>query len=783
MKKSLKKTFYIGCFCLLNLPSLFAQEEAPKLTQTTKPKVALVLSGGGAKGIAHIPLLEALDSLGIVPDLVVGTSMGAIVGGLYSIGYSGDTIASIAHMANWSELLGGDISLKDVSMEEKSEFKRHLVDFDIVEGKPKVNSGLLKDQKLREFISSLAYPAVRIDDFDELAIPYRAMTTDIVNGKEYLFDKGSIALAMRASMSIPGVFEPVPYQNTLLVDGGVVNNFPVDVAQKWGADIIIGSDVSGGMQPKAKLNSIPALIFQAGMLTSNLKNPIQRDNCDILVDHMPHLTYSTGDFEKSDEIYVQGKKAVDSLMTQLVKLSKQLSSYNQREHRLPDVPNSFVLDTIIFDSITEANHEFVKARTGIKPGVEYKTEEIIDGIDRAMGTNLFRQITYQGRMIDDKQGLVLRGDEHSRNRIKGSLHYDSYRNVGLMLNYTGRNIIGKASRLLVTVDIATQPRIRGQYQKIFGKNMDWWWRSELLGEFLEQKFYLQGEIADNMNSRYAHFNNQINKNINSLNSYVGLDLTYEYTNIAPKVDPNINNNILNLRSYRFDNYEIGGHYLYSKLDQVFFPKKGLYMRGFLSRSVKHDVNLKYSVDEFEDVISSTNGFTKFGFDIEKRFDFSPKVSGIIGSNLAFILEDDRSRNEVSFTDYGYAAKYSLGGIVTAPRRGTYVFPGLHEDELFVNQVMNVNLALQLNPAKKVYVIPHVNFASVGFTDLPDYFEDAFTPSGRWSEGFETSAIISAGSTFAYNSFLGPITFDVSYVNDINKFRAFFSLGLLFNRSN
>ena len=124
MNESLKKAFYIGCFCLLNLPGLFAQEEAPKLAQTTKPKIALVLSGGGAKGIAHIPLLEALDSLGIVPDLVVGTSMGAIVGGLYSIGYSGDTIAKIAHTANWSELLGGDISLEDVSMEEKKRIQK-----------------------------------------------------------------------------------------------------------------------------------------------------------------------------------------------------------------------------------------------------------------------------------------------------------------------------------------------------------------------------------------------------------------------------------------------------------------------------------------------------------------------------------------------------------------------------------------------------------------------------------------------------------------------------------
>ena len=112
---------------------LFACVNHVITAQEEKPKVALVLSGGGAKGIAHIPLLQALDSLGIVPDIIIGTSMGGVVGGFYAVGYSGDSISHIAHTADWGELLGGDISLDDVSMEEKSEFKRHLVDFDIIE--------------------------------------------------------------------------------------------------------------------------------------------------------------------------------------------------------------------------------------------------------------------------------------------------------------------------------------------------------------------------------------------------------------------------------------------------------------------------------------------------------------------------------------------------------------------------------------------------------------------------------------------------------------------------
>lgn len=753
------------------------------MAQEKKPKVALVLSGGGAKGIAHIPLLQTLDSLGIAPDIIIGTSMGSVVGGLYAVGYSGDTIATIAHNADWDKLLGGDISLQDVTMEEKSEFKTYLADFDLVDGKPKVSTGLIKDQKLREFISSLTYPVYNVTDFDKLPTPFRAMTTDIVNGREVLIDSGHIALAMRASMSIPGVFQPVPYKNILLVDGGVLNNFPVDVAKKMGYDIIIGSDVGGGMQPMDKLNSIPGLLFQTGMLSSNLKNPTDRELCNILVDHMPNITYSTGDFEKSDEIYEQGKLGVAKVKDQLVALSNSLKPYKQRTHIVPDVKDEFFIDSIIYIDISEANLDLVKARSGIKAKNIYSSEELIEGVGRAMGTNLFNQMTYSPEIDDNDLILRLDGMEHGRHQLKGSLHYDTYRSVGIIVNYTGRNVIGKSSRFLVTLDIAVQPRFRVQYQKQFGLEKDWWWRSEVLGEFLNQKFFLLGEEADDLKSRYMGFDNQLNKNLKSRHSYAGIDVSYEYSNLVPKIDPDVNNNILDLKRYTFQNFQIGAHYLYSNMDRVYFPLKGSYFKAGLYRSILSEVDLQYVVSDDLNVKGSINGFTKLGLDFEKRFDFNKSITGILGANVGFTFEDSLGESELSFADYGYAAKYSLGGILTAPRRDSQVFAGLHEDELFVTQFMRISLGLQISPLSKLYVTPHVDMASIGYQDFNDFIGNAFSPSGNWSYGFDTSALVSAGATFAYHSFLGPVNFDVSWVNDINKVRVFFSVGLLLNRSN
>ena len=750
-------------------------------SQEKKPKVVLVLSGGGAKGVAHIPLLQALDSLNIVPDLIIGTSMGSIVGGLYATGYSGDSIANIAKNADWNYLLGGGVSLKDVSVEEKSEFNKYIVDFDLDKGKPKVSTGLISDQNLREFLAVLTYPVYNVVDFDKLPIPYRAIATDIVNGKEIIMNKGSLMVAMRASMSIPTVFEPVAYKETLLVDGGVLNNFATDVAKEMGADIIIGSDVGGGMAPIEKLDNIATLLFQTGMINSNLKNPENRKLCDILIDHTAYLTYSTGDFANSKEIYDQGKIGTNSNLKVLVDLSQHLKKYYSVPPKIPTVAKEFILDSVKYSGISKANIDLVKARANIKINTKYTTNDLIKSVNKAMGTQIFKQITFHSLGLEDKKAIEITGYEKAKIQVKGSLHYDTYRGVGLILNSTARNLLGNSSRLLLSVDIAEQPKLRLQYQKNFGHLKSWWWRSEFFSENLKQKIFIDGNSADKMKYRFMQFENQLNKNINSLNRYVGLGINYNYTNVKPENDPKYNSNVLDLDNYSFNNIQVYTQYLFNNMNQVFYATKGTYFNAMLSRSLLHNADVKFTKESIEDQKGSTNGFTKLSFNFEERIHFNKGITAIIGTTAGFIFEDFLNANEVSFTDFGYAAKYFLGGNLINPRNGSFMFPGLHEDELNVNQFLKLNLGVQFNPLNKLYLTPHLNIASVGFGDFNDYIKNAVAPKGNWSYGYETSALISAGATVSYHSFLGPITFDTSWVNDVNKVRIFFNIGLVLNR--
>jgi len=775
MKSPLK---YIFILAIVLLPTLL-------FSQDKKPKVALVLSGGGAKGLAHIPVLQTLDSLGIVPDLIIGTSMGSIVGGLYAMGYSGDEIAKIANDTNWDDLLGGDISLEDVSVEEKSEYKKYLIELDIINGKPRLNSSLLRDQNLREFLAKKTFPVYGITNFDELSIPFRAMATDIVNGKEVIMKDGSLAVAMRASMSIPSVFQPVEYKNTLLVDGGILNNFPVDVAIDLGADFIIGSNVGNGMLPKEELEEkMSNILFQTSMMSSNLKNDINVKLCDILIDHSPHLTYSTGDFNKGKKIYEEGKIATKINLDAFIELAKIIKPFNQKKHKVPYRKDEIILDTIIYKGINKANLGLVKARAHIEPNKIYTSQEIIEGVNRALGTRIFTKITFKAVRENEKLGLQLTGFEHSKSQLKGALHYDTNRGVGLILNYTGRNILGNTSRILFDIDIAEQPKVRLQYQKNFTKKHNWWFRNDALFVLLKQKMFLEGENIDDLKYHYFQFDNQVNRNFNSLKSYIGLGVNYEYTKLKPKVNPDIVDNIFGLDSYNFSNLEINLHYTFNTLNNVFFATRGSHFKARISRSILHDVYLKTIYDEIDEFDGSTNGFTKLNLEFEKRISLSKKFTGIINARTDFIFEDKYDENqELPFSDLGYASKYFLGGNLPNERNNSQVFSGLHEDELNVNQVMKLNLGVQYNTFNKVYVIPHVNIASVGFSNFDNYMEDAFSPKGDWTDMIDTSLIWSSGVTVSYHSILGPVNFDISYVNDIDKFRLFFSLGLLFNESN
>ena len=749
MKKNLHlKLSLLLLFCLLIATG-----------QENKPKVALVLSGGGAKGIAHIPVLQALDSLGIVPDIIIGTSMGAVIGAFYASGYSADSIASISDSTDWGMLFSSNIPISAVSNEEKSEYKRYQVDIGISKGKIQNKTSIISDQNINAFFDKMTYPVNNIKNFDNLPIPFRAVTVDIVNGKEVLLDRGSLSFAMRSTMSIPAVFSPMEYKDVLLIDGGVMNNFPTDIAKQWGADIIIGSDVGGEMDPKEKLDNPLNIVFQSAMLASNLKVPANKKLCDVLIDHTEYITYSTGSFGKNVEIFEQGKIATNKNIAALSTISERLKIYKQTKPILPIVSDEVFIDTIIYKGISKNNMAMFNSRTGVKANQYYTLDQIQKATENALGTNLFDAISFQLIYYKNQLGLKVKAKEKAKHSFKAAFHIDDFEGAGLLLNYTGRNIIGKSSRVLLSIDLAKDFRYRIQYQKKFGVAKDWWFRSDSYGENLEQRTYIDGNYAGDLKSKYLQIDNQINLNIDSFKNYIGLGATYNYNNLKPKIDPEISENNYKITHYNFSDIEVYGQYIHNSLEQLFYPTKGTYFKIKLGTSVYTYMETE-SLDEV--VLPDTNGavsqFTKLRFNFETRFPLTTKLSAILAIDSGLIYFDDNNNRGNSFDEFGYSANYFLGGNIVRSRNDTFTLPGLEENEVAATQFTVTKLALQYQLFSDIYLTPHVNFGIIGFSDVNNFFSNYINPKGNWITQSETSLLTTAGLTSSYKSFLGPIDF-------------------------
>ena len=243
---------------LLSVPSLQAAVGG-------RDKIGLVLAGGCARGIAHVGVIRALEEMQIPVDMIAGTSMGALVGGLYATGMDAGDLRRVVAEMDWQLAFTDGISRDEQPIRRKADDYDYPIKISLAfkDGELSFPLGLIQGQQVRMIIKDLMVEADHIDDFDKLPIPYRAVATDIESGEAYVFDGGTMVTAMRASMSIPGLLAPVEYDGRLLVDGGVANNVPVDVARDMGADRVITIDIGTPLKDRDEINSLVSVADQS----------------------------------------------------------------------------------------------------------------------------------------------------------------------------------------------------------------------------------------------------------------------------------------------------------------------------------------------------------------------------------------------------------------------------------------------------------------------------------------------------------------------------------------
>ena len=318
---------------LLTAVSLFAAVAAVG-AEATRPRIGVVLSGGGARGTAHIGVLKVLDELHVPVDVIAGTSMGAVVGGLYASGMSAAEIEQLFTSLDWQDAFRDRPRRAELSFRRKQEDLDFLVNVPLgySEGRLKIPSGLIQGQKLTQVLRQATLPVAHINSFDQLATRFRAVATDLETGEAVIIDHGDLTSAMRASMSAPGVFAPVEREGRVLVDGGLVKNLPVDVARELGVDVLIVVDASAVLLGRNNLDSLPSVSNQALAIMMRRDLDAQRAQLDPARDVLltPDLTnVSSYNFVVANRAIGRGEIAARAAQAQLVRYAADAATYER----------------------------------------------------------------------------------------------------------------------------------------------------------------------------------------------------------------------------------------------------------------------------------------------------------------------------------------------------------------------------------------------------------------------------------------------------------------------
>ena len=305
--------------------------------QQERPKIGIAFSGGGAKGLAHIGMLKVFEEEGLQAEIVTGTSMGSIIGGLYAMGYSPAFLEDMAMGVDWFDVFRETVDRRYLSMSQKLFRDRYLIAFPVYGGSVQLPSGMIKGQKIHRLLYELTWPVVEIDDFSEFPRDFSCVATDIATGEPYVIDSGSLADAMRASMAIPTAFSPFDMDGRRLVDGGLVRNLPSLDAELLGADIVICLDVSSDLVGADSLRNLLEITDQTINILMRSTMDEQKKYCDLYI--RPDLgTTGTLDFDNIQYIIDQGEKAARANIDQIRAIVEQTGGFREAPVQLEETP-------------------------------------------------------------------------------------------------------------------------------------------------------------------------------------------------------------------------------------------------------------------------------------------------------------------------------------------------------------------------------------------------------------------------------------------------------------
>lgn len=422
---------------MLSLPVVAQKKTIYDPAAPGRKSVGLVLSGGGAKGAAHLRVIKAIEEAGIPIDYIAGTSIGSIIGGLYAVGYSVEEIEELYTSMNWFDIFTDRNSRQEQLFADKKKDDAYMFDMLLSTDNISMPSGIVRGDRFMDQLNELLLGYQYMDSFDSLPIPFACVSYDMNTGSEYVARGGNLSLAIRASMSIPGVFKPVKYNNMVLVDGGVYNNFPVDVVRDMGADIVIGVDLSDGIRTDGDIENMVLIFEQLTTFLGRDNYNKNREDCDYYI-HPEVAPYTAASFnqEAIDSLVMRGQREADAHRQGLLALREEIGlpeGYmppKRQKHYSESMP--LRIGGINFRGFTRAEMNIISDYLDIKPYTTVTRKEFNDNIDKIRNIGGFDFVKYS-LSNEPPYDLTIGVDDKQNTSVHVGFRFDSHELASLLL--------------------------------------------------------------------------------------------------------------------------------------------------------------------------------------------------------------------------------------------------------------------------------------------------------------------------------------------------------------
>ncbi len=524
MRRALFSVFLFFTFAFT-----FSQnQEQPQL------KVGLVLSGGGAKGFAHIGVLKVLEEAGVKISYIGGTSMGAVVGGLYASGYTATQIDSIFRKINFNELLNDYIPRSSKNFYEKRNEELYAFNLPFYKFKVGIPLALSKGMYNFNLLTRLTHNIRHIRDFSQLPIPFLCIATDIETGEQVLLDKGYLPQALVASSAFPTLFSPIEIDGKLLVDGGVLNNYPIEEVKKMGADFIIGVDVQDELRDRSDLTEATKILVQISNIQMNERTKQKVADTNIYI--KPKMDgFGVISFDDGSDIIKRGEEAAFSVYEKLKAIG--IKSQPHPITLRPIKNDTIAISNINVNKLVNHSEAFVHGKLDFKPGKKITYTDLKKGMDNLSATKDFSAITYSLEPGMEGDDLNVELTENSvRNFLKFGIHYDEVYKSGFLVNLTRKKFFFKND--VTSVDLILGDNFRG--------NFDY---------YVDHGF----NLSYGFKSRYNMFNKNIPK------SYTDVNVFNQNTTNSINIDYSDFSNQAYLQAVYFQKFLLGGGVEYKLL--------------------------------------------------------------------------------------------------------------------------------------------------------------------------------------------------------------------------